>query len=373
MSIDPEPLVDRIYEASLVPELWRATIDAICAVSGSATGSIICINERDRTLRGIASEFAEETFQQFAQDPGSWNSTRVRRGLAVDSPTASGFTRFEDLLNPQELEDDRIESIQRRIGIGFQVSTVVHLPSSNVAAITFERWRHEGRHTAAGLAQLDALRPHLARAAVLATQLGLEHARTMVATLEAVGMPAAALAADGRVLAVNAALEKSDLLLPRAFGKIRVASAAAQALFEKALQEAHSVAAPIVRSIAVPAGAANATPQVLHLVPVGGAAHDVFASTALLLIATSFGAGTALPDLPLLHGLFDVTPREAQLCAALAAGHSLQAAAALLGMQSSTARAHLDHIFLKTGTHRQAELVLLLQSAQPLCARATLR
>ena len=84
------------------------------------------------------------------------------------------------------------------------------------------------------------------------------------------------------------------------------------------------------------------------------------------------GAGTALPDLPLLHGLFDVTPREAQLCAALAVGRSLKAAAALLGMRLSTARAHLDHIFSKTGTHRQAELVLLLQSAQPLGRPAAL-
>lgn len=372
MSTDPEPLVDRIYEAALVPELWRPTIDAICAVSGSATGSIICLNQQHRTVRGIATEFAEEAFQEFARDPSSWNSKRVRRGLAADAPTASGFTRFEDLLSPQELEGDRVEAIQRKIGIGFQVSTVVHLPSSNVAALTFERWRREGRHPAADLAQLDALRPHLARAAVLAAQLGLERARTMVATLEAVGMPAVALAANGRVLAVNAALEKSDLLLPRAFGRIRVASAKAQVLFEQALQEAHRAAAPVVRSIAVPVGAATATHAVLHLVPVCGAAHELFTNTALLLIATRFGAGTALPDLPLLHGLFDVTPREAQLCAALAVGRSLKAAAALLGMRLSTARAHLDHIFLKTGTHRQAELVLLLQSAQPLGRPAAL-
>lgn len=85
MAFDPEPQVDRIYEASLVPELWQLTIDGICAVSGSATGSIICINERDRTVRGIASEFAEETFQEFARDPDSWNSKRMRRGLAADS------------------------------------------------------------------------------------------------------------------------------------------------------------------------------------------------------------------------------------------------------------------------------------------------
>ncbi len=121
-----------------------------------------------------------------------------------------------------------------------------------------------------------------------------------------------------------------------------------------------------MRSIPVPVGAHRATPAVLHLVPVRGVAHDVFSGAALLLIATGFGTGATLPDMPLLHGLFDLTPREAQLCAALAAGHSLKASAASLGMNFSTARAHLEHIFSKTGTHRQAELVLLLQSAQPI-------
>ena len=52
MSPDPDTLVDRIYEASLVPELWRAAIDAVCAVSASVSGSIICMSERDRTARG---------------------------------------------------------------------------------------------------------------------------------------------------------------------------------------------------------------------------------------------------------------------------------------------------------------------------------
>ena len=282
---------------------------------------------------------------------------------------AFGFGRFEDLLNAQELEDDSIESIQRRIGIGFQAFTVVRLPSGDVAAFTFERVLKGGRHAAADLARLDALRPHLARAAVVAARLGLERARSMVASLEAVGLPAAALAADGRALAVNPALEKaSDLLLPGAFGKIVITVPAAQALFEQAILEAQHTAAPVVRSIPVPVGARRATPAVLHLVPVRGAAHDVFAGTAWLLIATGFGSGATLPDMPLLHGLFDLTPREAQLCAALATGHSLKAAAASLGMGFRTARAHLEHIFSKTGTHRQAELVLLLQSAQPLGA-----
>ena len=82
MPLDPDTLVDRIYEASLVPELWRAAIDAVCAVSASVSGSILCLSERDQTARGIASASTEETFQQLLSNPGSWDSVRLRRGLA---------------------------------------------------------------------------------------------------------------------------------------------------------------------------------------------------------------------------------------------------------------------------------------------------
>jgi DNA-binding CsgD family transcriptional regulator len=43
----------------------------------------------------------------------------------------------------------------------------------------------------------------------------------------------------------------------------------------------------------------------------------------------------------------------------------LQAAADRLGISLATARTHLAHVFDKTGTRRQAELVRLLLRSQP--------
>ena len=58
--------------------------------------------------------------------------------------------------------------------------------------------------------------------------------------------------------------------------------------------------------------------------------------------------------------MFDLTAREAELAACLAAGQSLSQAAGALEMSLGTARHHLKSIFGKTGTRRQAELVALL-------------
>ena len=54
---------------------------------------------------------------------------------------------------------------------------------------------------------------------------------------------------------------------------------------------------------------------------------------------------------------FELTASEARLLRLLCAGHSLSQASALLDVERNTVRTHLQRIFQKTGTHRQAELI----------------
>jgi len=70
-----------------------------------------------------------------------------------------------------------------------------------------------------------------------------------------------------------------------------------------------------------------------------------------------------------IRGMFDLTPAEARLAAALASGGALKDAASGQGIRVSTARSYLENIFRKTGTRQQSQLVALLKSAQPLIHR----
>jgi len=60
-----------------------------------------------------------------------------------------------------------------------------------------------------------------------------------------------------------------------------------------------------------------------------------------------------------LQGLFRLAPAESHLVSLLAAGCSLRAAASRLAITNESARTYLKHVFAKTGTRRQAELVRL--------------
>jgi DNA-binding HTH domain-containing proteins len=60
---------------------------------------------------------------------------------------------------------------------------------------------------------------------------------------------------------------------------------------------------------------------------------------------------------PVLTFLYRLTHSEARLAALLARGNRLQDAAVKLGICMPTARTHLQHLFRKTTTNRQAELI----------------
>ncbi|MFO1048452.1 MAG: helix-turn-helix transcriptional regulator [Geminicoccaceae bacterium] len=61
-----------------------------------------------------------------------------------------------------------------------------------------------------------------------------------------------------------------------------------------------------------------------------------------------------------LRDLYSLTPAECRTALALLDGASLQDVAAHFAVSVNAVRVHLRHLFEKTGTHRQSELVRLL-------------
>jgi DNA-binding CsgD family transcriptional regulator len=66
------------------------------------------------------------------------------------------------------------------------------------------------------------------------------------------------------------------------------------------------------------------------------------------------------PKLDLLIQLYGLTRKEAEIAVSLSEAKSIEQSAGQLGITYQTARTHLRHIFSKTGTSRQTELLLLL-------------
>ena len=78
-------------------------------------------------------------------------------------------------------------------------------------------------------------------------------------------------------------------------------------------------------------------------------------------------------SIDLLQCHFGLAPAEARLALHLLAGETLRSAAVKLSITYETARSQLKRIFNKTGTCRQAELVIVILTALPGCVGAPRR
>jgi DNA-binding CsgD family transcriptional regulator len=362
-----DQVIDRIYEAAFVPDRWPDVLDTLGEISNSASASVLVFSAEDQPPRYKTTALTEAALHEFTTTDLWRRSERVPSLFSAPPPGAfSQFLYLDDFLTPDQKERDSVQNVLRDLGLGAQITALVPMMSGEVVSFTLERPIADGRHQAGAIAALDGLRPHLARAGLIAARLGLERAQAAASTLQRLGVPAAVLTAAGRVLATNGLLDRlPGIFQPTAFGGMAITAPTANLLFQAAVSAQGDGSASRVRSI--PVAANEQRPAcVLHLLPLERSARDIFSGGDVVLAATIVDPARSVPSVGLLTGLFDLSPAEARLARTLAAGASVAEAANASQITVKSARSYLERIFVKTGTHRQGELTALLKSASPL-------
>jgi DNA-binding CsgD family transcriptional regulator len=102
-------------------------------------------------------------------------------------------------------------------------------------------------------------------------------------------------------------------------------------------------------------------PYVVHVTPF--TAGDSGPPRALVVVVDP--NDDPAPSADLLRRLFGLTTAEAAVAQLVAGGHGLQPIADELALSIATVKTHLQRVFAKTDTHRQAELVRLLLALCP--------
>ena len=97
-------------------------------------------------------------------------------------------------------------------------------------------------------------------------------------------------------------------------------------------------------------------------VPPSGDDPAPLGDTKLLQVFIGDACDTPVIGSRAMGALFDLTRREAQVCARLLGGRGVEEMAADLGISPRTARVYLQQVYAKVGVHRQADLVRVLMS-----------
>ncbi|RYG65130.1 helix-turn-helix transcriptional regulator [bacterium] len=356
--IRPESeLIDRIYEASVVPTLWPGVLQRFADATDSREGVMIATN-RDQLKWLVSSPAAEEFVQENYKHVGGME--RTRRLLMRSDPA---FVTDRDLFSERELTQLPVyRDYLFPSGYGRGVATAISLPDESQIIFHAEGDYRDGRYGSEVIEQLNLLRPHLARSAMIAARLAFERAKTAVETLASLGYPACAVGRAGKVLVANAEFEDTSDRWRAGMGdKIALVDPRANRELSGAI--ASTVAGHNVRSIAVRAEN-DGLPAALYVIPVRRSAHDLFSeASAILVLATATNDSTR--ETALLQALFGLTPAEASIAARIAAGQTIERIAVADLKSAETVRHQLKSTMGKTGCKRQVDLARLIISLIP--------
>lgn len=352
-------LIDRVQAAALQPQLWREVLQEI-ATAFSATGGLLipvpgillspsCSAELDEAvLRGLKEGW-------FAANPRTERCIPAFRDPDRIVTESMLFTPRELDTIPYFAEFMEEEGLRWFMGI----------PLTPEIALSIERRSVDEPFGRQEVEVARRLLPHLRRAAEVARRFGDARAEGQMDAFDALGHAAILIDRAGGVVRANA---RAEALFGPVFrldgGAIRAADRAQDAALRALLASLTGPVLPAAAPGPLALRRAGARPVVLHGMPLPRSDWEVMASARAILLVIDPDAGR-LPGEAALRAAFGLTPTEARVAQALAAGRDAAAIAADGGWTEGTVRFRIKSILGKTGTRRQGELVALLLRMVP--------
>ena len=376
-----ECLVDRIYEAATAPDLWPSLLHDLSRMV-NATGGLLGTRRSDqwqgyRVSPDLEKRGSKVSIEDYLRSDAPTRTITTPRLIAANR---SGFVSDQELFTAEEYAADPMVTEWMAPNDRYHgAATAIQVPTGDLVLVQFMRRTGLPGFDRGDLDRLDAYRPHLARAGLLAARWRLERLRAAAEALALVGLPAAVLDHDGRVVVANTLMQGiSTYVVWRTKDQIAFTDAAATALLRRAVANMNNPVATSVRSFPV-RGRPTTEPVVVHLVPISGRFRDLFEGGLEVLVVTPVSA-PAPPDTALIQGLFDLTPAEARVACGMVEGMTVDEMAVRYGVVRETVRTQVKAVLAKTGTRRQVEAATKLavlpratrpemasQSFSPLC------
>jgi len=364
-------LVGTLYEAALDNDLWPGVLEQIADATGSAQAAIASA-DRAANIVSVMAPRADPVLLASWRDDWAFRDPFFLR--AILRPPGEVYT-LESLITREEFAASEVFNAVWRKANCSLAAAAANLITENkfCVLIGISSPRGGGSLTGEQLHLFEIISRHCSRAVRISRKLWqLDLAR--LAALEQIETLAhGVMLADarGRVAAANAlAKEMLDAREGLFLCDGRLACAGRGDIFQ--MVAALSARAPPELG---PAGGKIIVPRAPPKPPLDILVAPLVSRGRLKDVPwMDFGSPVAIVTVrdpyleqkreeEKLRRRFALTPAEAVFAAEILKGDGRRAAAGRCGITDGTAKSHLAHIFEKTGTRRQAELVRLLLDA----------
>ncbi|OBK09284.1 helix-turn-helix transcriptional regulator [Mycobacterium sp. 1245852.3] len=359
-------LIAGIYAAAVTPDRWEAALGSIRrALDGTASGLFLADSTvwsvLDSTLPAAAAKSYVEYYHRFDHvlaAVGRGPVAAVRTGAEL-MPLVSKSEFYEEWLHPLELGDGMFV---RLTGGPTPTCFIVGAPRRTESFDTFDRVK-----------LMRGLVPHLQQAVRTQNKLAaLSHTTAELAdALEVVRHGIVVVVSrEHLVKEMNSAAERifraGDGFCMRS-GCIAATSAHTERELHRAIDDALRGGCSTIRAerSLISIRPSGKRPYVVHVLPshCRDADGPLRKPKALVLIIDP--EDEPEPPAVLLRRLYRLTDAEADVALRIAHGAGLKEISQELSVSVTTVRTHLQHVFDKTDTHRQAQLVRLLLVLRP--------
>ena len=366
--------LDLVYEAALDPAVWTPVMERFADMVGGSGGWLSQLSTEDGSgaddadpLARIDREWTQLYVDHFAQrnplhhvDNPREYMRRWRPCILTDEDWMPKETLvrsefYNDFLQPQGVDSCMMVRLAAR---GVEIATM------NISRAT-----QRGQFTRSQIEVAERIHPHLIRAFDLGRRFASTRrlAGELAAVLDRSPHGLFVLSEDGCVRHVNRAGERFVAEtggLRQLGGRLTTASSAdarrLAALIGAAGAPESERRAGGSMALATPRRSA---PLSITIAPVRSEQlAPVYRGHSILVCVTDLEANVTLPEQK-LRELFGLTRAEARLALAIFEGLTPSEAAVSFGVSPNTVRVQLGHIFEKTGTNRQSDLVRLMMRA----------
>jgi DNA-binding CsgD family transcriptional regulator len=382
--VDSIEIISRLYDSVLDAGSLAATGEALVKLAGGHTGALV-----NRASRLSVSVFADMSYNV------DLTSAQI---FAKHFATLSPCYRDEWMARPGDVvtSSNHIVADDYKSSVFYNewakirdhwdyVGIILSKDSSTMSYYAILRPHRAGLVSEIELRRVKAIAPHLKRAYAMSSLLRKYkiEAQSLGDLIAGAGFGVVLATATRHVVYVNEVAEASMRLrrgICYAHGRICAVDPQTDRKLESLVLDSGRPNGLTLPGGSIPLLDASGTmTHVIHVMPLSAA------TTAALLDKDHPAVGLFIVDLQrettfdLINRfalIYRLTPGEARVLQRLVAGEGLVEVAERLGISEGTARTHLKHIFYKTDTHRQTELLrLFFQATVPLGAppRSNLR
>jgi DNA-binding CsgD family transcriptional regulator/PAS domain-containing protein len=366
-------LIGMIYDCTVEPDRWPGVIAEICRAIGCLSGMILLVDLHRSQHRlaygwGMAPDW-ERRFLNYSKKISGFYGLAFSRMRCPDgqplvlSPVIKeagqgAQTIYAELTQPE--------------GIAEVMQTVVLRQAGRLAVFGANRHEGTGTLTTDERAIMRLLVPHIRRAVAISDILDMKklEVHALAATLDNYSAGVVVVADQGRILHANAAARSifsTSGAISGAGGFLRARDAQANRELTNAIILAQTDEATIGASgIGVALNDSSGEPSIAHVLPLArGNVRTRLMPPATAAVFVTQSRGQPAAEIGAIAKSFGLTPSEARTLEHLAGGATIAETAEALRISTNTARTHVAHIFSKTGTSRQADLVMLVKNLLP--------